>query len=251
MSESKVNFGFRQVDEAIKGGLVRDVFNSVANKYDLMNDLMSGGLHRWWKKEMLNEIKPVDGNRILDLAAGTGDISFSIIKSLKNKNVNVSCVTSDVNEEMLSIAKKRAIDENLHEYLDFNIIDCENIPYPENSFDFVTIAFGIRNVTNIPKALSEILRVLKPGGKFICLEFSDVKNELMKKIYDLYSFNIIPKIGKFIANDEDSYKYLVESIRTFPTADNFKAMIEEAGLIQVNYKKLTAGTVAIHTGFKG
>jgi demethylmenaquinone methyltransferase / 2-methoxy-6-polyprenyl-1,4-benzoquinol methylase len=250
MAENKVNFGFKQVDEAVKSGLVRDVFNNVANKYDLMNDLMSAGLHRWWKKEMINEVKAVDGNSLLDLAAGSGDISFGIIKSLKNKNIDVSCVTSDINEEMLGIAKKRSIDENIVKNIEFKIIDGENIPYPENSFDFVTIAFGIRNVTNIAKALSEIFRVLKPGGKFVCLEFSDVNNETLRKIYDAYSFNIIPKIGKFVANDEESYKYLVESIKLFPSADNFQKMIDEAGFAQSRYKKLTGGVVAIHTGFK-
>jgi ubiquinone/menaquinone biosynthesis methyltransferase len=250
MSESKVNFGFKKVDEALKSSLVRDVFNSVANKYDLMNDLMSGGMHRWWKKEMLNEIKPMDGNSILDLAAGTGDISFAIINSLKNKDINVSCVTSDVNSEMLEIAKKRAVDENLHGKMEFQIIDCENIPFPDNSFDFVTIAFGIRNVTNIPKALSEIYRVLKLGGKFICLEFSDVSNQHLKKIYDAYSFNIIPKIGKFIAGDEASYQYLVESIKLFPKAGDFQKLMDDASFSQTRFKKLTSGVVAIHTGFK-
>ena len=250
MTENKVNFGFKQVDESIKSGLVRDVFNSVANKYDLMNDLMSGGLHRWWKKEMINEVKASEGNSLLDLAAGSGDISFGIIKSLKNKSINVSCVTSDINEEMLKQAKRRAVDENIGQNIDFKIIDGENIPYPENSFDFVTIAFGIRNVTNIPKALSEIFRVLKPGGKFICLEFSDVKNEMFKKIYDIYSFNIIPKVGKLVANDEESYKYLVESIKMFPAADDFKKMIDDAGFSQSKYRKLTGGVIAIHTGFK-
>lgn len=250
MQTGKTNFGFKVVDEAIKSSLVKGVFNSVASKYDIMNDLMSGGMHRLWKKTFLNEIKPFENARLLDLAAGTGDISFSFAKLSENKGFNVSCVTSDINEEMLKQAKNRLIDENLHANIEFKIIDAENIPFPDNSFDFVTIAFGIRNVTNIPKALSEINRVLKPTGKFACLEFSDVENKNFKKIYDFYSFNIIPKIGEKVAGDKESYQYLVESIRLFPKAEDFKTMIEAANFKQVSFTKLTSGVVAIHRGFK-
>jgi ubiquinone/menaquinone biosynthesis methyltransferase len=151
---------------------------------------------------------------------------------------------------MLKQAKNRMVDENLQAEIDFKIIDAENIPFPDNSFDYVTIAFGIRNVTNIPKALSEINRVLKPTGKFACLEFSDVKNQHFKKIYDFYSFNIIPKLGELVAGDRDSYQYLVESIRLFPKAEDFKSMIEKANFSNVSYNKLTGGIVAIHIGFK-
>ena len=250
MSENKVNFGFKLVDEAAKSGMVKGVFNSVANKYDLMNDVMSGGMHRLWKKEMLNEMKPRAQYSLLDLAAGTGDISFNFANYAKNNDIDVSCVTSDINEEMLKVAKQRYIDENIGGNIEFKVVDAENIPFPENSFDYASIAFGIRNVTNIPKALSEILRVLKPGGKFICMEFSNIESPAMKKIYELYSFKVIPFMGEMIAGDKDSYKYLAESISLFPTAENFKSMIEAAGFSNTKYKKLTAGVVAIHTGFK-
>jgi ubiquinone/menaquinone biosynthesis methyltransferase len=250
MQTGKTNFGFKVVDEAIKSSLVKGVFSSVASRYDIMNDLMSGGMHRLWKKDFLNEIKPFESAKLLDLAAGTGDISFAFANLSKNKDFNVSCVTSDINEEMLKQAKNRMIDENLQAEIEFKIIDAENIPFPENSFDYVTIAFGIRNVTNIPKALSEINRVLKPTGKFACLEFSDVGNQNFKKLYDFYSFNIIPKLGELVAGDKDSYQYLVESIRLFPKAEDFKIMIEKANFKQVSYNKLTNGVVAIHRGFK-
>lgn len=250
MEAKKVNFGFKQVEEGLKSGLVRNVFNSVASKYDIMNDFMSMGMHRLWKKEMLNEMKPRNGFRLLDLAAGSGDISFGFIKSAKNNGINVSCETSDINEQMLEVAKKRFVDENIGGNIEFSIVDAEKIPFPDNSFDYASIAFGIRNVTNIPKALSEIFRALKPGGKFICLEFSDVENEILKKLYETYSFNIIPKVGGLVAGDTESYQYLVESIKLFPKANDFKKMIETAGFDQVNFRKLTAGVVAIHTGFK-
>jgi len=251
MQENKVNFGFKFVDEALKSSMVKGVFSSVASKYDIMNDAMSFGLHRLWKKEMLQNMRPHESFKLLDLAAGSGDISFAFLKYAKNNNINVSCVTSDINEEMLKVAKNKAIDENINNNgLEFQIIDAENIPFPENYFDYVSIAFGIRNVTNIPKALGEINRVLKPGGKFICLEFSNVDNEIIKKFYDLYSFNLIPKMGKLIAGDEESYKYLVESIALFPKSGEFTKMIETAGFVQASCKKLTFGVVAIHQGFK-
>lgn len=250
MNGNKVNFGFKQVEEGLKSGLVRNVFNSVASKYDIMNDLMSAGMHRLWKKEMLKDLRPRNGFRLLDLAAGTGDISFAFAKYAKNNDIDVSCVTSDINDEMLLVGKKRYIDENIGGNIEFHIVDAESIPFPDNSFDYVSIAFGIRNVTNIPKALTEIFRVLKPGGKFVCLEFSDVNNEMLRKIYEAYSFNVIPKIGGLVAGDADSYKYLVESIKLFPKAEDFKSMISAAGFDRVNYRKLTAGVVAIHTGFK-
>ncbi len=250
MEANKVNFGFKQVEEGAKSGLVRDVFNSVASKYDIMNDLMSGGMHRLWKKEMLNELRPRTGFRLLDLAAGSGDISFGFTKSAKNNDINVSCATSDINEQMLAVAKQRYIDENVGGNIEFHIVDAEKIPFPDNSFDYVSIAFGIRNVTNIPKALAEIFRVLKPGGKFVCLEFSNIENDLLRKAYEAYSFNIIPRVGGLVAGDKESYQYLVESIKLFPKADDFKGMITSAGFSRANFRKLTAGVVAIHTGFK-
>jgi demethylmenaquinone methyltransferase/2-methoxy-6-polyprenyl-1,4-benzoquinol methylase len=248
--ESKTHFGFKTVDAAEKPKMVEGVFKSVASKYDIMNDVMSFGLHRLWKDEMVRSIKTFSGAKHLDLAGGTGDITFRILKSAKQKNQNIEIVLSDINDSMLAEGKARAVDKNLNDKINFQIIDAENIPFADNSFDFCTIAFGIRNVTNIPKALAEINRVLKPGGKFICLEFSDVNSAMLAKIYDLYSFKFIPKFGKLVANDADSYEYLVESIRKFPDAETFANMLQTAGLQKVSYKKLNFGVVAIHSGWK-
>ncbi len=250
MENGKVNFGYRQVDESAKSSMVRGVFDSVASRYDVMNDLMSAGMHRLWKKEMLKEMRPLEGFKLLDLAAGSGDISFAFANHAKNNNINVSCVTSDINEQMLAVARKRSVDKNIHKNLAFSVVNAEQIPFIDNSFDMVSIAFGIRNVTHIDKVLQEVLRVLKPGGKFICLEFSDVSNAHMKKLYDIYSFKLIPLMGKMVAGDSESYQYLVESIRMFPKAEDFKKMFETAGFSQAKYRKLSGGVVAIHTGFK-
>ncbi len=244
------NFGFKEVEYNQKQEMVFGVFKSVAGKYDIMNDFMSFGLHRLWKKIFLSHIPVRNEMKLLDLASGSGDIVISIAKKLKDKNFSGNLIASDINAHMLEQAKDKIIDENISGNINFNIVNAEEIPYPDNHFDFVTISFGIRNVTNIQAALNEIYRVLKPGGKFICLEFSDVNSEIIKKIYDFYSFNIIPKIGKIIAKDEDSYQYLVESIRVFPKAEDFKKMQEIAGFENTSYEKLTFGVVAIHSGYK-
>ncbi|MDX1949679.1 MAG: bifunctional demethylmenaquinone methyltransferase/2-methoxy-6-polyprenyl-1,4-benzoquinol methylase UbiE, partial [Rickettsiales bacterium] len=238
---SKANFGFKQVEYSEKQEMVFGVFKSVASKYDIMNDFMSFGLHRIWKKIFLKHLPLRNDLKALDLASGSADIVISLAKKLKEKCFTGNLIASDINNHMLEQGRGKVIDENFSNYIDFNIVNAEEIPYPDNNFDLVTISFGIRNVTNIKKALDEIYRVLKPGGKFVCLEFSDVNNEVIKKVYDFYSFNFIPKIGKFVAKDEDSYQYLVESIRMFPTAENFKAMIEKSGFENVNYEKLTFG----------
>jgi demethylmenaquinone methyltransferase/2-methoxy-6-polyprenyl-1,4-benzoquinol methylase len=240
----KTFFGFKQVETAAKAGLVRGVFSSVAGKYDLMNDFMSFGLHRWWKREMIKELAPQTGQKYLDVAGGSGDIAFKVWE--KGAQVTLT----DINPDMLELAKNKAVDKNILERISFQTADAEKLPFGDNSFDILGIAFGIRNVTNIDAALKEFHRVLKPGGKFACLEFSDVKNEMIKKFYDLYSFNVIPKIGAIVANDEASYKYLVESIRKFPAADEFKAMIEAAGFKNAGFKKYTHGVVAIHSALK-
>lgn len=250
MQNEQVNFGFQKVDQSEKTGKVFEVFKSVAGKYDIMNDFMSFGLHHIWKRIFINKIEPKQNSRLLDLAAGSGDISYNYLKRSRANNISTEAVVSDINENMLEQSKPKFFDANLIKNTKFEIINAEEIPYPDNSFDFCTISFGIRNVTNIPKALKEIQRVLKPGGKFLCLEFSPVDEGIIKKVYDAYSFHIIPKVGKLVAGDEASYQYLVESIRVFPKADDFKKMIEDAGFSNVKYEKLTFGVVAIHWGWK-
>ena len=240
----KTFFGFKQVDAAVKAGMVRDVFSSVASKYDVMNDFMSFGLHRFWKTEMVRKLKAHEGMRYLDVAGGSGDIGFKVWAK------GAEVVLTDVNPNMLETARRKAVDQNIIQRISFEVADAENLQFANNSFDILGISFGIRNVTNIEKALTEFRRVLKPGGKFVCLEFSNVENEIIKKFYDLYSFYIIPKIGALVAGDEASYQYLVESIRQFPTADNFAAMIETAGFKNIEYKKYNHGVVAIHSGIK-
>lgn len=250
---TQVDFGFKKVDEKEKASLVRGVFDSVAPKYDLMNDLMSGGMHRLWKDKMINEINFSDASKnyqMLDVAGGTGDIAFRILQKARKKNIKTEITISDINTEMLEFGKERAINNNYFSQVKFVPADGQNLPFADNSFDYYTIAFGIRNFTDIAKGLSEAYRVLKPGGKFICLEFSQVNNLILNKIYNLYSFNVIPKIGKLVAKDEASYQYLVESIKKFPNQERFKKMILDAGFKNVRYQNLSFGTVAIHVGEK-
>jgi demethylmenaquinone methyltransferase/2-methoxy-6-polyprenyl-1,4-benzoquinol methylase len=241
---TKTFFGFKEVDAGLKQSLVGQVFSSVASKYDVMNDFMSFGLHRLWKKEMVEEINPRPGMKYLDVAGGSGDIGFKMF------DAGAEVTLTDINPNMLEEAKTKAVD-NGKIGINFQIENAEQLTFKDNEFDALGIAFGIRNVTNIEKALSEFYRVLKPGGKFVCLEFSDVENEHVRKVYDAYSFAVIPKIGGLVANDEASYQYLVESIRKFPPAADFERMIKAAGFTGTTYKKLTFGVVAIHTGIKG
>ncbi len=258
---TQTHFGFKQVDENQKSSLVKEVFSSVASKYDIMNDFMSAGMHRLWKDRMVKEIKFVSGQsyKTIDVAGGTGDIAFRILKKFdgenarilkKDEDAKIEIEVADINAEMLRVGKERAVDKNFFKHLNFNCCDGESLPYPDNSFDYYTIAFGIRNFTNIQNGLNEAFRVLKTGGKFICLEFSQVNNLPLAKLYDLYSFKAIPKIGKLVAGDEGSYQYLVESIRKFPNQENFKKMIEKAGFRNVSYASLNFGIVAIHIGVK-
>jgi ubiquinone/menaquinone biosynthesis methyltransferase len=253
MSENKTHFGFKQVDTSQKANLVKEIFSGVAKKYDLMNDLMSAGVHRIWKNKMVEEIVVRDKSattRFIDVAGGTGDIAFRIAKKMRAENVKHEIDVVDINQEMLDVGKARAIDLNLFSDLKFTCCDGEKLSFADESFDFFTIAFGIRNFTNVDKALSEAYRVLKPGGKFICLEFSKVNDYFLQKIYDTYSFNVIPKIGEIILKDAESYRYLVESIRKFPSQHDFKKMIEVAGFKNASYQNLTFGVAAIHTGTK-
>ena len=250
MENNKTHFGFKEVDRDQKSGLVKNIFSNVAKKYDLMNDLMSAGTHRLWKNNMINCIDFFDNIKIIDVAGGTGDIAFRIAKNAQEKNLNYQIEVADINPQMLEVGRSRAVDLNLFSHLNFVENDGEKLSFADESFDVFTIAFGIRNFTNIEKGLQEAHRVLKKGGKFICLEFSKVEDIFLQKIYDTYSFKIIPKIGEVILKDQDSYQYLVESIRKFPDQKSFKKLIENAGFSKVGYQNLTFGACAIHYGFK-
>ena len=256
MESNQTHFGFKQVNRDEKAGLVKEIFSGVAKKYDLMNDLMSGGVHRIWKNKMVEEIGlrdkelGISGLRFIDLAGGTGDIAFRIAKKMQQQNVKCKIDVVDINQEMLDVGKARAVDLNLFSDLQFTCCDGEKLCFSDETFDFFTIAFGIRNFTNIDAGLLEAYRVLKPGGKFICLEFSKVNDYFLQKIYDAYSFKVIPKIGEVVLKDRASYQYLVESIRKFPDQDAFKKMIEKAGFKNVSYQNLSFGAAAIHVGIK-
>lgn len=236
-------FGFKKVKRNLKEKLVQNVFSNVSSNYDLMNDLMSFGLHHWWKDLLIEEVFPHDkGSILLDVAGGTGDVARKFLDK-----GGKCAIVADLNQQMLNEGKKKL---SGRKNIDFVRANAEKLPFQNDQFDFYTISFGIRNVTNVDKALKEAYRVLKPGGKFACLEFSNVNNRYLKLFYDWYSFNIIPLIGDKIANDKEAYQYLVESIRQFPKAEQFKAIIEQAGFDFVEYKKLNFGIVAIHTAFK-
>ena len=246
---NQTNFGFKKIEANEKQSLVNSVFSNVADKYDLMNDLMSFGMHRLWKDEFIRQIPNLNSN-ILDVASGSGDIALKLAKKARYRGSNISLTLSDINEEMLRQAKKKSIDLNLFQNLKFTVASAEELPFPDNSFDYYTIAFGIRNVPDINKALKEAYRVLKPMGKFVCLEFSKVKESLLQDFYKFYSFNVIPKIGQIITGNKEAYDYLVESIDLFPSQDEFRIMIKEAGFEEINYKNLSGGIVAIHSAYK-
>jgi len=243
---NKTHFGYKEVEKAEKAKLVGRVFSNVASKYDIMNDAMSLGIHRLWKDRFISQLNPRKGSKLLDVAGGTGDIAFRFLRSAADAAVTVC----DINPEMLLEGKKRALDKNILKNIEWVCGDAEKLPMPSSSFDYYTIAFGIRYVTNIENALLEAYRVLKPGGRFMCLEFSHVDNPFLGKIYDAFSFQLIPKIGKIVAGDEASYRYLVESIRKFPRQGEFSAMIRGAGFENVKYTDLSGGIVAIHSGWK-
>lgn len=243
--ESTTHFGERTVPEAEKAGLVRGVFESVASRYDLMNDLMSGGVHRLWKDAMMDWLAPRSGQRLLDVAGGTGDIAFRFLK----RAPGASAVVLDMTAEMLEAGKTRADAEALASSMEWIVGDAMALPFEDASFDVYTISFGIRNVTRIGDALSEARRVLKPGGRLMVLEFSEVPNAMLRQVYDLYSYAIIPPMGQMVTGDRESYQYLVESIRKFPRQDVFAGMIREAGFEQVKYRNLTMGVAALHSGW--
>ena len=245
-SDGTTHFGYQTVPEGDKAGMVHGVFTRVASKYDVMNDLMSGGVHRLWKDAMMDWLAPRPGQRLLDVAGGTGDVAFRFLK----RAPSASAVVCDMTESMLVAGRQRAEADKMATQLDWVVGDAMALPFPSNSFDVYTISFGIRNVTRIADALSEAYRVLRPGGRLMVLEFSQIPNEMMQKAYDLYSFNVIPVMGQIVAGDRDSYQYLVESIRKFPDQETFAGMIRKAGFDQVKYRNMTMGVAALHSGWK-
>ena len=245
-NEKTTHFGARDVPESEKAGLVHGVFSNVASKYDLMNDVMSVGVHRLWKDAMMDWLAPRNGQRLLDVAGGTGDIAFRFLR----RAPQARAVVTDMTEPMLIEGRKRAEAEAFSERLDWVTGDAMALPFEDASFDVYTISFGIRNVTRIGDALAEAFRVLKPGGRLMVLEFSQLPNAALQKAYDLYSFNMIPFMGQAIAGDRDSYQYLVESIRNFPDQEAFANMIRSAGFDQVKYRNLSMGIAALHSGWK-
>ena len=243
------SFGYRDVDAGEKQPLVNAVFDKVARRYDMMNDLMSGGLHRVWKDAMVTWLNPPrrPGYGVLDVAGGTGDIAFRIVDA---SNGQAHATVLDINGEMLAVGRERAAKRDLGDKVDFVEANAEQLPFADDSFDAYTIAFGIRNVPSIQRALKEAFRVLKPGGRFLCLEFSEVDMPLLDRAYEFWSFRAIPRIGQAVAGDGEPYRYLVESIRKFPNQRDFAAMISAAGFGRVTWRDYTGGIAALHSGWK-
>ncbi len=243
------HFGFEEVAEAEKGPRVRDVFENVSGRYDLMNDLMSGGVHRLWKSAMIDWLNPRPGMRLLDVAGGTGDVALRVIDRLGPERAG-PVVVCDLTPEMLQVGRDRALDRGILRGIHWICGDAEALPLPARSVEAYTIAFGLRNVTRIEPALAEARRVLKPGGRFLCLEFSRVVLPLLAELYDLYSFKVLPAMGELVAGERDAYRYLVESIRRFPPQEDLAAMLSAAGLDQVRYRNLTGGIAALHSAWR-
>ncbi|MEH6635268.1 MAG: bifunctional demethylmenaquinone methyltransferase/2-methoxy-6-polyprenyl-1,4-benzoquinol methylase UbiE [Halioglobus sp.] len=241
------HFGYKEVDKDAKAGMVADVFHSVASRYDLMNDLMSGGIHRIWKRFTIELSGVRKGNSVLDIAGGTGDLAarFADIVGPEGR-----VVLADINESMLQVGRDKLLDNGRQANLEFVQADAQYLPFPDDSFDCITIAFGLRNVTDKDTALRSMLRVLKPGGRLLVLEFSKPENQLLSKAYDTYSFRLLPLMGRLVANDADSYQYLAESIRMHPDQDTLKTMMEDAGFERCEYHNMTGGVVALHKGVK-
>ena len=248
--DETTHFGFRDVPLGEKQGLVNDVFHSVASRYDLMNDLMSGGLHRAWKNIMVTTLNPPRNERpyaLLDVAGGTGDIAF---RAAGASGAGFRATVCDINGDMLGVGHDRAVKRHLDDRVTFVEGNAETLAFPDRSFDGYTIAFGIRNVPRIDLALKEAHRVLKPGGRFLCLEFSAVDVPGLDRLYDLFSFRVIPELGRVVTGDRESYRYLVESIRKFPKAGVFADMTRAAGFSRVNWQTLSGGIVALHSGWR-
>jgi len=248
MTEDRTtHFGYREVPEQEKARLVGGVFDSVASRYDLMNDLMSGGIHRLWKRLTIELSGVREGQRVLDVAGGTGDLAARFAR-ITGPGGRV--VLSDINETMLATGRDKLLDMGVCANVDFVLADAEQLPFADGAFDCITIAFGLRNVTHKERALESMLRVLRPGGRLLVLEFSRPTSELLGRLYDAYSFGVLPKLGKLVAGDEDSYRYLAESIRVHPDQERLRDMIEDAGFERCDYHNMTGGIVALHRGFK-
>ncbi|PKP69743.1 MAG: bifunctional demethylmenaquinone methyltransferase/2-methoxy-6-polyprenyl-1,4-benzoquinol methylase UbiE [Alphaproteobacteria bacterium HGW-Alphaproteobacteria-4] len=245
-TRNTTHFGFQTVNEGEKAGMVHGVFTRVASKYDIMNDLMSLGIHRLWKDAMMDWLAPRPGQRLLDMAGGTGDVAFRFL----GRAPGATATVCDMTESMLTEGQKRAEAENLASRLEWVVADAMALPFADNSYDVFTMSFGIRNVTRIADVLTEAFRVLRPGGRLMVLEFSQLPNPALQWLYDRYSFNVIPPLGALVANDRDSYQYLVESIRKFPDQESFARMIRAAGFGQVKYRNLSMGIAALHSGWK-
>lgn len=245
--ETTTHFGYQTVDKTEKASKVASVFHSVAQQYDIMNDLMSFGIHRLWKRFTIDASGVRPGNKVLDLAGGTGDLTAKFSRLV---GINGQVILADINSSMLNVGRDKLRDKGLVQNIEYVQANAEELPFNDNTFDVITIAFGLRNVTDKDKALRSMYRVLKPGGRLLVLEFSKPEHELVNKAYDFYSFNILPKMGELVAKDGESYQYLAESIRMHPDQDTLKTMMENAGFEQTNYKNLTGGVVALHKGFK-
>jgi len=247
MSKETTHFGFKEVPADQKESLVGEVFTSVASKYDLMNDLMSGGVHRFWKRHFVATSGIHTGNTVLDLAGGTGDIA-KLLMPVVGESGHV--IIGDINQAMLDVGQDRMIDAGFHGRFECQQMNAEQLPFEDNTIDAITMAFGLRNVTNKQQALNEMERVLKPGGKALVLEFSKVNHGLLEKLYRFYSFKLLPEIGQLVTKDRESYQYLVESIEQHPDQETLKGMFEQAGMQLCAYENLSGGIVAIHKGYK-
>ena len=247
MSDKTTDFGYKKVNIEEKAGKVAEVFHSVAGNYDLMNDLMSGGIHRLWKRVTIEMSGVRSGHTVLDIAGGTGDLAAKFSRIVGPEG---TVVLADINDSMLKVGRDRLVDRGITNNVRFSQADAQHLPFPDNTFDVITIAFGLRNVTDKDMALRSMLRVLKPGGKLLVLEFSKPPNALLSKIYDGYSFSVLPKLGKLFANDADSYQYLAESIRMHPDQETLLGMMDKAGFENTDYHNMTGGIVALHRGVK-
>ncbi|HTT78789.1 MAG TPA: class I SAM-dependent methyltransferase [Stellaceae bacterium] len=245
----ETDFGFRRVPAAAKAPLVRGVFDSVARRYDLMNDLMSAGIHRWWKAQMIAALRPRPGQRLVDVAGGTGDIARRALKRLDQAHGGAAIVC-DATPQMLAEGRTRALDDGILAGIDWIAGDAEALPFPDRCFDLYTIAFGLRNVTHIERALAEAHRVLRPGGRFLCLEFAPTVAPLLQPLYDAYSFGALPLLGRIVAGDRDAYAYLVESIRRFPPQSEIVARIAAAGLARARFRNLSGGIAALYSAWR-
>lgn len=245
--ENTTHFGFQSVNVEEKAGKVADVFHSVAAKYDIMNDLMSFGVHRIWKRLTIESSGVRPGHRVLDIAGGTGDLTMQFSKRVGEQG---QVVLADINASMLTVGRDRLLDRGYGSNIEFVQANAESLPFPDNYFNAVSIAFGLRNVTHKDKAIASMLRVLKPGGRLLILEFSKPANPLLSEAYDKYSFTALPMMGRLITNDSESYKYLAESIRMHPDQETLKQMMDDAGFVNTRYQNMTGGIVALHTGIK-